>query len=515
MARLRQQNPQNYISSSNISSEFENVVRYINAAELGDKTIGELLDQIFDTNGEWDGPIEIRLDSSAGLQYRVGTYTGAEVGWQTITTVESLRGPAGRDVGDIGAPIIHARQDTTATAAQTVVSYAHDADDELIVFVDGVLKVPGGSNDYTSSDSANTVTFTSAFSGGEIVTIYKIRATAITGFTRSDTVTTASQTVFPFVHDTTAVLQVYKNGILQRSGGSNDYVSNAETDTVTFTSAVPSGNTVSIITVENTTTNAVTGLMLEGTYTDTATGLIPYSALGLADGDVPQAKINGLVSHIANAAKITISSSAPVTPATGDLWLDTSLSPNILKFYDGTQFLRTSPESGLPTFTTSDAGKVVSVNGTGTALVYADIDLTSVVPVTQKGAANGVATLDSSGRLPATQLPAAVTTFSIYDAQTGNVANGSFTIQRIFKERARIIGVSVICASGTADVQIQINGVSVGSTYAVSSAGTEVTLSTPQEVDALSTSKRIGYVVTNEVSLVDLEVTLALEILSS
>ena len=76
------------------------------------------------------------------------------------------------------------------------------------------------------------------------------------------------------MHDEATVLQVYKNGILQRSGGSNDYVTNAASDTVTFTSAVPSGNTVTIITVENTSTNVVTGLMTEANYTDLATGKI-------------------------------------------------------------------------------------------------------------------------------------------------------------------------------------------------------------------------------------------------
>ena len=47
MARLRQQHPQNYVSSGNIHTDFENIIRYINAAEFGDKTIGELLAVLF------------------------------------------------------------------------------------------------------------------------------------------------------------------------------------------------------------------------------------------------------------------------------------------------------------------------------------------------------------------------------------------------------------------------------------------------------------------------------------
>ena len=61
MARLRQQHPQNYVSSGNIHTDFENVIRYINAAELGDKTVGELLAVLFNETGDFTGPIEIRV----------------------------------------------------------------------------------------------------------------------------------------------------------------------------------------------------------------------------------------------------------------------------------------------------------------------------------------------------------------------------------------------------------------------------------------------------------------------
>ena len=67
MARLRQQNPQNYVASGNINAEFENVIRYLNSAELGEKTLGELLKVLFTEDGVWQGPIEFRNDSSAGI----------------------------------------------------------------------------------------------------------------------------------------------------------------------------------------------------------------------------------------------------------------------------------------------------------------------------------------------------------------------------------------------------------------------------------------------------------------
>ena len=515
MARLRQQNPQNYVASGNINAEFENVIRYLNSAELGEKTLGELLKVLFTEDGVWQGPIEFRNDSSAGIQYRVGSYTDTTTGWTTLATLDSLRGASGSDLGTVGAPIIHTRQDTVATSAQTVINYAHESTDELLVYVNGLLKRSGGSNDYVSDATANTVTFNSGLTAGHVVTIYKIRATAITGFTRSDTVTTASQTVFPFVHDEDTVLQVYKNGILQREGGSNDYVTNAASDTVTMTSSVPSGNTVTIITVENTSANTITGLMTETNFTDTATGKIPTSKLQIADGDIAQAKVVGLVSHIASAAKLTTSGSTPSAPATGDLWLDTSQSPNVLKFYDGAQFLQTSPESGLPTFSTSNAGQVVQVNGTGTALQYAAVDLSSRIATTQRGAANGVASLDSSGRLPSAQLPTSISSGSFYKIVSGSVSNSAQVIQRIFKQRIQIDAIHVVCSSGTGTVQIQVNGVNVGQTVNVSSSDNSVTLSTPQEIDATSANKKIGFNITNAASLNDLEVTFAFSILSS
>lgn len=520
MARLRQQFPQNYGSSGNINTEFEQLVRYINAAEYGGNTLAELLAKIFDADGVFDGPVELRKDSSAGLQYRVGEYTDPEKGWITLATLAELRGEKGQDVGTIGAPIIHSRQDTVATSSQTVFDYAHDSTDELLVYVNGVLKRPGASHDYTTSptagsSSAGAVTFTSGQTAGHIISIYKIRATAITGFTRSDTLTTASQTVFSFVHDETTKLQVYKNGLLQREGGSNDYTSQAQTNTVTFNSAVPSGNLVTIVTVENTSTTAVTGMMFESDYVDTATGLIQFAKIGIADGAITQAKVANLVTGLGEKAKLSVASSTPGSPASGDLWVDTSISPNQLKFYDGSQFLRTSPESSLPTFTTSDSAKVVRVNGTGTALEYVAPSTfqSGLLATTQRGAANGVASLDSSGRLPSSQLPTVVSTESFYNL-TASPTNGDTYIKRIFKQKIQIVGAAGFTSAGTIDVQVLLNGVATGSTLNVSSSGITSTFSTPIEADATTSTVRVGFRTTNNASAANLEVVLAVQVVS-
>ena len=182
------------------------------------------------------------------------------------------------------------RADTVATSGQTVIPYAHESTDELLVYVNGILKRTGASHDYQSSATANTVTFNSGLTAGDLVTIYKIRATAITGFTRQDTVTTASQNVFNFVHDSDTFLQVYKNGVLQREGGSFDYLASPTNNSVTFNSAIPSGNTVTIITVENTSAQVVTGMMFESQFVDNTTGFIDFGKITVDNNEIAQGK---------------------------------------------------------------------------------------------------------------------------------------------------------------------------------------------------------------------------------
>jgi hypothetical protein len=516
MARLRQQNPQNYLTSQNIDAEFASVVRYLNAAELGNKTLGELIGQLFDDNGVWDGPIEFRRDSAAGLQYRVGDYASPDTGWETIASLAELRGEAGQNLGEIGAPIFQARADYTATAGQTVFAYAHVATDDLLVYKNGVLQRPGALFDYVSSTAAGgTVTFNAGLAINDKVAIFKVRTTAITGYRRTDTLTTASQAVFPFVFPSSDTsVAVYRNGILQREGGTFDYTVQPAQNTVTFTTTIPANDLITILTVENVSAQAVSGLMLEGTYTDPTTGLIRYSKLSIADGAIAQAKVDGLAATLTSKAKLTASATAPVSPATGDLWHDTSQAPNQLKFWDGTQWLRSSPESSLPTFTAANANQFVRVNGTGTALTYGAIDLSSVVPLTQKGAANGVASLDSTGRLPAGQLPNELSTASYYDRRTGAVTNGNYVTTRIYRQSIRIDGVSAFVGAGSLQLTVQVNGVDQGSPLSISTAVNNTVLSSPIEIDADTASKSIGFKVTSASSAADLEVVLAATILS-
>ena len=519
MARIRQQYPQNYGSSGNINTEFESVVRYLNAAELGNQTVGELFAKIFDADGNWDGPVEFRKDATTGIQYRVGEYASETTGWKTLITLAELRGEKGQTVGEIGAPIIFGRANFTATAAQTAFDYAFATTDELLVYVNGVLQNEGAADDYTKdaaggSSSSGVVTFNSGLTVGQVVSVFKIRATSITGYNRVDTLTTATQINFPFTFDENTKLQVYKNGILQREGGTNDYTLIADQNTVQFNTGVPINNLVSIITVENTSVQAVTGLMFEENFAHTDSGLIKFDKIKIDDGALTQAKVANLVTNLSDKAKLSVSPTTPSSSVTGDLWHDTSQVPNQLKFYDGTQWLRTSPDSSLPTFATGNAGQFVKVNGTGTALEYGSIDLSSAIAVTDKGNANGVASLDSTGRLPVAQLPSSLSNTSMYNKQA-TATNQTYTIQRIYKQKIRIEAVSALLSSGTCNVQINIDGVDYGDVIAVTSAGNESVLGTPIEVVDTTTSHAIGYTVTGASSAANLEITYSVGVLST
>jgi hypothetical protein len=321
MARIRQQYPQNYSTSGNISTEFENLIRYLNAAELGNNTIAELLEKLFDTDGIWDGPVEFRNDVSLGLQYRIGEYTLAEEGWTTLASAASLRGADGRDVGEIGAPIFFGRVDVVATAGQTLFDYAFAPTDDLLVFKDGVLQREGSTYDYIKSATGGTaltgaVTFTAGLTTSNTVTITKVRTTAVSNYNRQDTVITAAHLAasnqIGFVFEATTVLHVYRNGILQKEGGTDDYLTNATINVVQFNSgSISLNDLVSIVTVESTANQAVTGLMLEEDFADSATGLIAYNKLSIAANDIPQSKVSGLTTDIAAAAKLTVSTTTP------------------------------------------------------------------------------------------------------------------------------------------------------------------------------------------------------------
>lgn len=606
MARLRQQHPQNYVNSGNIHTDFENVIRYLNSAELGDKTVSELLRVIFDEEGVFNGPIQMRVDSNEGLQYRVGQYADDSEGWYSLVDIGSLRGPAGQSVGNVEGPFFFNRKDTiigstvtavnvtaagtgyvsaglsitlgspddpdgvqatatatlggtngdeitaitivnagsgyasaptititggngsgaTATATvgspNAVVPYTFDpSTDEIIVYRNGILLYDSiaASAQYAKNATAGTVTLQNlspAIALGDKVSIYSIRDQAVTNYRRADELIAQTQQSVAFIHSTDEKLLVFRNGILQQEGGSADYLASSSVGTITFldtSNPLTSGEIVSIITVENQSIKTVAGLMFEDEYTDTS-GFIKYNKLAIENNEIPQNKVSNLSTSLAGKANLVSQQSTPSAPVTGDLWLDTNLSPAILKFYDGTQWLETSPESSLPTFVQTNANEYVRVNGTGTGLEYGDIDFSALVPKTYMGAANGVATLDTGGKLPVNQLPETFSTqsipfFSVWEDSAAAIGNKTYFVTRLWKQTIRIDGIAYKLNSGSCTLQLSVDGTPVGNTYSVTTALQNDNLATVIEIDATVASKRIELVVTNNSSGQTLEVAIA------
>lgn len=495
--RLRQILAQQYGSNTNINSEFENLIRYLNSAEVGGKTLTELLEQVFDEDGAVSGLVELRKNTDGSIEYRTGTYTDDTAGWTTLANLDELRGQAGVNVGEVGQPIFYGRQDAVATASQTAFDYAHDSTDEVIVYVNGVLQREGASYDYTldptgGTGSAGVITFNTGLTLDSLVSAFKVRATAISGYRRQETTLDANQTLILFAHTSDERLQVYLDGILQTEGASYDYVANADADQVVLTSAPGAGSVVTIITVENTAVQAVTGLMMEEAYVDSATGLIDLAKILIADGGIAQAKVSGLVSALSSKAKMSISSSTPTGASAGDLWFDTTSMD--LKVYDGTQFILTSPDSAVPTFSASQSGEYLRVASDGSTLEFGALDTSNFVTLTQRNASNGYAGLDANGAMSIDNLPARAVSqsFSAYEATADNSGGGAVLtvpVATLFREKYSVDGVAVSVTGGTlTGLKVKINGTEVAGVAVDASASTPglAEFATAVELDALT-----------------------------
>lgn len=505
MGRLQQLNPNNYASSTQISPEFESIIRYLNAGERGNRTLGELHQRIFDENGNVRLGVDFRF-SADGLEMRVGDTDT----WVVLATADELRGLPGRDVGEVALPIIAARVDVKATAAQTVFPYAHVPSDNLFVFSNGRLLTPF--LEYTDDPATGTVTLSDPAVLNDVITIYKVRGSGSVATSRNDyTVTAASQVVFGVQLPTDAYqAQVYLNGILLAPN--LDYVINDALQTVTLISdpaVVDDVLTTAFFSSASATT--IPGFMLEGVYTDPATGLIPFERVSVPDGAIDADKVAGLQAQLDSGAKITIGSSTPVEPESGDLWMDTSSNPAVLKFYDGSQFLSTAPSSTLPSIRTTDANYIVAINSTGTAFVFKPLDFSSLIYKSEKGAAGGVATLDNDGRLDPSQRPVVRTVDALTVLREGAVVDGTYSVRRLFGEKVRITALCTKCVSGTGSVQLKIAGALVGAVQSVASVANDVPFGTVIEVDALVASKSVEVVVSSAASLNGLEMTIVIE----
>jgi hypothetical protein len=501
MARLRQQNPFNYMTSEKINAEFENIVRYINSAELGDKTLSELLDVLFDPlTGEFDGPIEFMFDGSVGLQYRVGEYSDPTAGWVVIATPDEIRGAPGMDLGMIEGPLYYNRQDSVPNNGVTVVAYPgiDSATDDILVYLNGLLQPKVGV--YNVDFTTKNVTFLTPFNGTMKLTMYCVRSAVSVAYVRSDQSAASGQTVFAFPNAPGDSILVYRNGILQQQGGAADYVVDPTADVIVFNSPTIAGDKMSFIIADNPSVTRVGGLMTTAVYAPT--GLIPYSLLLVNDNQIPANKVNGLTLYLANGVVMVVSPTTPTSPNTKTLWINTSKSPNQLNFYDGATWISTSPESEVPPFDVTNANEYLRVNATGSAFEYGNIDFSSLIPKSQKGQANGVATLDASGFVPDGQIGPQRSYVSVpFQTVAIGTTTGLIFTGRFFMQAIRIEGISLVLSTGgTCDAQIAIDGSVVGPVFHLTTTKQDVVLSPMIQVDATTVSHEIGIWITNPVT---------------
>ena len=493
MAGIRQTAAFEYASSDKVQTEFENVIRYLQQAEVGGKTLGEVIDNLTDDDGNLNSNVQFQLDSSAGLQYRVGE-TGEFI---TIAALSELRGEAGQNVGDIGAPIFNGRQDyiigTTLRASDgvaypsgtTVLEYNHDANDTIVVFRNGLLQVEGATNDYVTSSTNNTVTFsddlttTDNSGAAEVVTVYKIRATAITSFQRVDAEVTTTQSIFPFVMEDSTEIQVYQNGLLLREGGANDYVRDNNADTVTLNTAATNGDLVSIITVENTANQVVAGLMLEQVFTNAQTGKILFDKLEIADGAIAEAKVANLTTSLAGKAglsDVTAGGTALSAGPVNTFYLeDVSGSPRLRFKVSATQNVDINPAVDIPSPSSANSGKFIRVSAAGAYELSALTDvLSAYITTAQKDAANGVPSLDSNLLINIARIP----TFDILqqypllimDKQVATPTTSEVRMKRISGARIKINKIYAVLDAGTLTLDLKVAGVSQGLNLAITTS---------------------------------------------
>lgn len=516
MSRLRQINSQNYYSAGAINDEFESLIRYLNAAETGNKTVGELMNILFDEEGNFDANVELRLDTANGLQYRVGTYLSPETGWITIAAIDSLRGATGIDYGLIGEPIFRNRYDFVAAGGETEFDVPHDIDTTFMVYINGLLQLEGAGGSYTASttggtNSTGSITFSPALIASDKITIYLIQDALDFSYVRVDTVTSTTQANFGFPHTDADSIQVYKNGLLLKQGVSDDYYLDTPNDLVILTAAVPASTIISIIKVSPTGNRTVVGLMTEANYTN-LDGYIPFSKLVFADNEIPKLKVEGLVDRLAVTPDITIGGATPVPPTR--FWLDQSTLPSQLKFYDGSVYLSANPASAIPDFTSENAAQFLAVDPTGTVLEYANVDLSSLIPKTQRSSANGVAALDSSARLPASQLPDVVAYYTLDYYEAGAVTDATRRVGRYYKQEVSLYAIDLRVDGGSCDVQIDVDGVLLGDVYAVTVSPTTALISPPITLDTSLASKRVSLVISNSIAPTNLDVAISVQIKS-
>lgn len=472
MARIRQLYPSRYSSTEATSAEFENIVRYLRSGELGNRTIAELLRQLFNSEGNLDIGFELRFDADEGLQYRIG---GDDQEWISIVEPEVLRGEAGEYVGEIGDALMFNRADYQGDGSTTVFNYAFsESDADTLLFRNGLLQSPSA---YTMDVINGTITIYPAIGENETITVFQIRKTELNGYTRTEVIATQNQYIIPFKFNAEDEIYIYRNGILYREGESEDYILNASTSTITFITPMASGDIVTIIRLQGGGLRAVGGLLMEDNYC--RNGKILYNKILIGDEEISPDKVQGLENLMLKSKQVFVQDVEPVADDTieiysGDMWIKTGLPISVLYFYDGLRWVSTAPDGSIPAINKGDELRYLRVNSAGSALEFAAIDLSSCVKKDDIGNASGVAPLDENGQISSDLIKDYYGYSPInYRTDATVVKDAVLTLGYIANVQAYLDRMTLSLDAGTATVQLYVGDIAVGATTDIST--TDVT----------------------------------------
>lgn len=547
MSRLRQLRPYEYGSSTAVQTEFESIVRYLQSAEVSGQTLAETMAKLTDDNGNLASNVQLRNNGTNGIEYRVGEYTDANAGWATIVSADNLRGPSGAAIGEIGAPIFNSRVDYTVVntlsdpvdttellVGASVLNYAHLESDELLVYRDGILLTP--TTEYVTDPNGNggtgTITLTSTFLAtfptqtSTNFSVYKVRSTTVTNFRRLNATneTGSPQAFISFDLDNTTEIMVFVSGVLYREP--DDYTRDVANDRINLAigQEIQPNTNFTVITVEDAAVQTVSGIMMESAFADNTTGLIRFDKVGIGAGQITQDKVASLTTDLGQRAKLFID------PSTSDIQAGT-INDSFYKrtvgnatevvFYDGTNSIVLNPSTSLPSASSTDVNKFVQVDSNG-GYTLGNVDFSGYLDDDDKGASNGVAALDSSAKLTYAQYAFSGTNSLLQGFHAGPqiefyynpmttfggttpaaIGNATYRIERVIGQHFNIVGVEARCAGGQCNIQLSVNGSTVGPIVPVAVPGNPPNLFTDFgasfiNVDARgSTSVEISVVVDN------------------
>lgn len=161
------------------------------------------------------------------------TVTGQAVTLTTPAIVTDVYTIFGDVFDDTQGQFVLAREDfAAATGGETSLTLTNEFDQDLSrVYINGQLQREGSSNDFVIAH--DTITFISALSASDKVTILQMNTGTQSGTqTRENYTHTGGETTLTLSQTPTDTIRVWKNGLLLRVGGAEDYTVSGTTVTL-------------------------------------------------------------------------------------------------------------------------------------------------------------------------------------------------------------------------------------------------------------------------------------------